>query len=310
VQAVASAAQDTGPAAGYPRFLTAVAQAQLSAWLQDLAPRNFLIDISGPKARTAEVAACAGHRVLRVVDPQAAPAAPAVGSGYETAGRLAAITADGTGMEFLGDGCADGLIAEDRTLSRRLAAEELVTEIARVLRPGGRVLACVDSLTYGMAVLAEQHRWPHLIDVPNADVVLIPWPDGTITRCYGAEQLRELFTGGGLEVSWIRPRTVLSPQTVGYLLARDPSRFSELVSAELRARSDDSVGNQLIASCVKPLLAASVSSGHVSPGTGHTWRWPAAPRAAAREPDCRSPRSCRSCRHRSAPGPRAPRRAA
>ncbi len=124
------------------------------------------------------------------------------------------MTADGTGLEFLPDGCADGVIAENRTLSLRLAAEELVTEIARVLRPGGRVLACVDSLTFGMAVLAEQHRWPHLVDVPNADVVLIPWPDGTITRCYGAEQLRELFTGCGLEVSWIRPRTVLSPQTV------------------------------------------------------------------------------------------------
>ena len=104
------------------------------------------------------------------------------------------MTADGAGLEFLADGCADGVIAEDRTLSRHLAAEELVAEIARVLRPGGQVLACVDSLTFGMAVLAEQHRWPHLVDVPNADVVLIPWPDGTITRCYGAEQLRELFT--------------------------------------------------------------------------------------------------------------------
>ena len=104
------------------------------------------------------------------------------------------VAADGSGLEFLADGCADGVIAEDGTLSRHLAAETLVAEIARVLRPGGQVLACVDSLTFGMAVLAEQHRWPHLIDVPNADVVLVPWPDGTITRCYGAEQLRELFT--------------------------------------------------------------------------------------------------------------------
>ncbi len=97
-----------------------------------------------------------------------------------------------------------------------------------------------------MAVLAEQHRWPHLVDVPNADVVLIPWPDGTITRCYGAEQLGELLTGSGLEVSWIRPRTVFSPQTVSYLLARDPVRASAtLVNAELRARADDSVGTQL-----------------------------------------------------------------
>jgi hypothetical protein len=162
------------------------------------------------------------------------------------------VTADGTGLEFLADGCADGVIAEDRTLSRHLAAEELAAEIARVLRPGGQLLACVDSLTYGMGVLAEQHRWPHLVDVPNADVVLIPWPDGTITRCYGAEQLRELFTGAGLRVNWIRPRTVLSPETVSYLLARDPSRFGELVNAELRARSDDSVGTQLVACCNKP----------------------------------------------------------
>jgi hypothetical protein len=102
-----------------------------------------------------------------------------------------------------------------------------------------------------MAALAEQHRWPHLVDVPNADVVLIPWPDGTITRCYGAEQLGELFTGGGLEVDWIRPRTVFSPQTVSYLLSRDPARFRALVNAELRARSDDSVGTQLVTSAVR-----------------------------------------------------------
>jgi hypothetical protein len=171
-----------------------------------------------------------------------------------SSGRLVTVAAEGGGLEFLADGCADGVIAEDRTLSLRLAAEDLVTEIARVLRPGGRVLACVDSLTFGMAVLAEQHRWPHLVDVPNADVVLIPWPDGTITRCYGAEQLGELFTGCGLEVSWIRPRTVFSPQTVSYLLAHNPGRFDELVNAELRARSDDSVGAQLVTCAVRAVL--------------------------------------------------------
>lgn len=208
-----------------------------------------LIDISGPAARAAEGAACAGHTVLRVVQP-GTKVAPAGNHGEGR--RLRTVAADTSGLEFLPDGCADGVIAEDRTLSRRLAAEALVGELARVLRPGGSVLACVDSLTLGMAVLAEQHHWPHLVDVPNADVVLIPWPDGAITRCYGAEQLRELFTGGGLEVSWIRPRTVFSPRTVSYLLARDPGSFDRLVSAELNARADDSVGSHLIVSARRP----------------------------------------------------------
>jgi hypothetical protein len=254
-----TAEQDIGPAEGYPRFHAAVALAQLTSWLPG--GRRFLIDISGPGAHAAEVAARAGHRVLRVIDPQS-PAGPSVGeAGRAPQGRRCTVAADGTGLEFLADGCADGVIAEDRTLSRHLAAEELVAEVARVLRPSGQLLACVDSLTYGMGVLAEQHRWPHLVDVPNADVVLIPWPDGTITRCYGAEQLRELFTGAGLRVNWIRPRTVLSPDTVSYLLARDPSRFADLVDAELRARSDDSVGTQLIACCEKPGRAGAVGWG-------------------------------------------------
>jgi SAM-dependent methyltransferase len=251
VQAIAGDGQDIGPAADYARFHDAVAHAQLTRWLAELAPRpELLIDISGPGARAAEVAACAGHSVLRVVEPGPAGMGGRGSSGAAQApprsSSILTIAADGTGLEFLADGCADGVIAENRSLSRRLAAEPLVAEIARVLRPGGQVLACVDSLTLGMAVLAEQHRWPHLMDVPNADVVLVPWPDGTITRCYGAEQLRELFTSSGLEVSWIRPRTVFAPRTVSYLLARDPGSFGKLVTAELRARSDDSVGAQLI----------------------------------------------------------------
>jgi hypothetical protein len=258
----ASADDDAGRADDYPRFHAAVALAQLTSWLPT-APQ-LLIDISGPGSRAAEVAAQAGHSVLRVVAPQEATAAPATAVPLQpgsSRGRLVTVTAEGGGLEFLADGCADGVIAEDRALSLRLAAEDLVTEIARVLRPGGRVLACVDSLTLGMAVLAEQHRWPHLVDVPNADVVLIPWPDGTITRCYGAEQLGELFTGGGLEVSWIRPRTVFSPQTVSYLLARDPTRFGELVNAELRARADDSVGTQLVTCAVRVALTLAFKSG-------------------------------------------------
>jgi SAM-dependent methyltransferase len=273
VQASVSAVRDTGPAADYARFHAAVARAQLNAWLPSGQAR--IVDISGPGSTAAEAAACAGHTVLRVIGPGTrpplaqAPPPPAAGGG---GARLRAVAADGWGLEFLADGCVDGVIAEDRALSRHLAAEPLVAEIARVLRPGGQVLACVDSLTFGMAVLAEQHRWPHLVDVPNCDVVLVPLPDDSITRCYGAEQLRELFTSGGLEVDWIRPRTVFSPRTVSYLLARDPGSFRALVEAELRARSDDSVGAQLI-TCArkKPLPAATVEfrlARHASRGGG------------------------------------------
>jgi len=245
VRVIASAEQDTDPAAIYPRFHAAVALAQLTRWLADLEPRSAILDISGPRSRAAEVAAVCGHNVLRVIDPPMTPT--------KDENTVPTVIADGAVLRFVADGCADAVIAEDGTLSMRLGAEDLVAEIARVLRPGGRVLACVDSLTFGMALLAEQHRWSHLVDMPNADVVLIPWPDGAITRCYGAEQLRELFTGSGLEVNWLRPRTVFSPRTVSYLLSRDPSSFGKLVDAELRAHSDDSVGAQLVTSCVKKL---------------------------------------------------------
>jgi hypothetical protein len=260
VQASAIAAQGTGPHALYRRFNDAVAQAQLTSWLGYAGRR--LIDISGPASPAAALAAAAGHKVLHVADPSDVDRGPpgghnarcdasdsgcvrAEGPGYPT------VAADGTGLEFLADGCAAGVIAEDGTLSRRLAAETLVSEIRRVLRPGGRVLASVDSLTQGMAVLAEQHHWPHLVDLPHADVVLIPWPDGSITRCYGTEQLRELFASGGFEVNWIRPRTILSPSTVSYLLARDPGSFRRLVQVELATSADDSVGSQLVISATR-----------------------------------------------------------
>ena len=274
MQASATAPHETGPEAGlhaqYWRFHDAVAREQLTSWLPG--PGRVLVDISGPSSQAAALAASAGHTVVHVMDPDARPcprlpdvapheaagppaAAPAAGPCSRLpkpyAGRLRMVAADGSNLGFLADGCADGLIAEDRTLSRRLGAETLVSEIHRVLRPGGKVLAAVDSLTRGMAVLAEQSHWPHLIDLPHADVVLVPWPDGSITRCYGTEQLRELFASGGFEVQWIRPRTVLSASTVSYLLARDPSSFRRLVEAELRTSADDSVGSQLVIAATK-----------------------------------------------------------
>ena len=106
MQAFASAVQDSGPAADYSRFHAAVARAQLTAWLAELAPtgQRFLVDISGPGARAAEVAACAGHTVLRVVEP-GTPTRPL--AGYDALGQVRAVAADGFGLEFLPNGCAD-----------------------------------------------------------------------------------------------------------------------------------------------------------------------------------------------------------
>jgi hypothetical protein len=294
--ASAITAPDTDQLPAYWQFHDAVARAQLADWLPRR--RHLIVDLSGPRSPGAELAAAAGHTVLRVIDagpvsqraadadrtppasqrragadwtderhprePKGA-APPGLTSdegarreggasrapGGERDKQSRKIRADCSRLSFLSDGCADGVIAEDRALSTHLAAEQMIGEIARILRPGGRVLACVDSLVLGMAVLADQHHWAHLVDLPHAEVVLVPWPDGTITRCYGPDQARELFSGAGLTVNWIRPRTVFSESMVTHVLRRDPASLPRLVRAELTARADESLGAQLVISASK-----------------------------------------------------------
>jgi hypothetical protein len=253
------AALGPGSLAGYWRFQRAVAKAQLAAWLP--APRRLLVDISGPYASASAQAASRGHIVIRAVAAPPRRARPArAGPGAARAGMVVPVMADPASLAFLADGCADGVIAEDGALSRQLMTEDLAAEITRVLRPGGQLLACVDSLVLGMAILAEQRRWAHLTDLADAEVVLIPWPDGTITRCFGVSQFTELLTEAGLEVSWVRPRTVLSPSVVDHVLRRDPSAIARLVRAELAAGQDgaggllpaESFGISLLAAACKP----------------------------------------------------------
>ncbi|WP_106399650.1 class I SAM-dependent methyltransferase [Actinocorallia populi] len=238
---------DNDELSGYWRFYHAVAAAQLARWL----PRrsSVVLDVSGGESRSARQAAAAGHHVLEVV------AGPGDGPDAAADGRQR-IVADPSTLDFLVDGSMDAVIAEDGVLSRCLATEETVQEIARVLRPGGRVLLCVDSLTLGLAVLAEQNLWPHLSDVPRAEVVLVPWPDGTITRCFWSAQVREFLAEAGLETEWIRPRTVVSPSTAEHLLGQDPRALDQLVRTELQTPydcrvEDESVGIHLLASAIK-----------------------------------------------------------
>ena len=292
--ASAITAPDTDQLPVYWQFHEAVTRAQLTEWLPS--GRHLLVDVSGPRGPGAELAAKAGHTVLRVIEASgatsAAPEAPR-GPGSPRRGaegvlggtvspqdrgglggapprdqhpRIVSVIADSSQLTCLADGCADGVIADDRALSVHLAAEAMIAEIARVLRPGGRVLACVDSLVLGMAVLADQHHWAHLIDLPHAEVVLVPWPDGTITRCFGPDQAHELFSGAGLRVNWIRSRTVFSESVVTHWLRRDPGGLSKLVRAELAARSDESLGAQLVISASKPRPRGSGGAGSPSQG--------------------------------------------
>ena len=226
--ASAITAPDTDQLPVYWQFHEAVTRAQLTEWLPT--GRHLLVDVSGPRApgrRTgrqgrAHGAARAGS-TGRAGGSGGGQPPRAGGRGVAPRGKqIVPVIADSSRLTFLGDGCADGVIADDRALSVHLAAEAMIAEIARVLRPAGRVIACVDSLVLGMAVLADQHHWAHLVDLPHAEVVLVPWPDGRITRCYGPDQARELFTGAGLRVNWIRSRTVFSESVVTHWLRRDP----------------------------------------------------------------------------------------
>jgi SAM-dependent methyltransferase len=247
---IASLRDISGEGAGdalarYWTFYWAVAAAQLTRWLPRRPSR--VLDISG--GRSAAQAAEARHTVLEVLDPARTDGRPAPDGAPPAKGGTIPIIGDTGSLTFLAGGSVDAVIAENRVLSRHLATEATVAEIARVLRPGGRVLLCVDSLTLGMALLAERNYWAHLSDVPSAEVVLIPWPDGSITRSFSPHQLRELLGDAGLEVEWIRPRTVLSPSTVEHVLAESPRALPRLVRTELNATvPDESLGIHLLAS--------------------------------------------------------------
>ncbi|GAB3457311.1 hypothetical protein GCM10027570_39790 [Streptomonospora sediminis] len=243
----------------YWRFYWAVADAQLARWLPDT--RGRILDLSGPDFRGAARAVADGHDVVTLLpSADTRPRRPlTLVNGHVPAarrrspGRLQAVVGDTTFLPTFAAESFDCVVADNRVLSRHLATESSLSEIARVLRPGGRVLLCVDSVVLGMALLAEQDRWPELSFAPRADVLLVPWPDGSITRCFTAEQISEVITDVGLELDWIRPRTVLSASTVELMLARDHQALGRLVEMELQAaEADDYVGVHLLASAGKP----------------------------------------------------------
>ncbi|MEV6152872.1 methyltransferase domain-containing protein [Nonomuraea sp. NPDC052129] len=259
----------SGTLGPYWTFYRAVVAEQLTRWLP--AQPSVVLDLSGGRGRWSGQAARAGHRVIELLDFRrstslalsssslsssslnsqslSSPLAPDPQARLRDAGRVRHVRADD--LAFLPDESVDAVVAEERAMSIELMAESAMSDVFRVLRPGGRALICVDSLVLGMAILAEQEQWQHLRQ--TGEVMLVPWPDGSITRCFSSAQLRELLTGAGLEVEWVRPRTVLSPSTVDHVLGSDARSLSWLVRTELDAHpdDDDTVGIHLVASARK-----------------------------------------------------------
>ncbi len=214
-----SAVPTMGDLGHYRDFYDEVAAAQLRDWLPP--ERSLVLEVSAPAGRYAPQIARAGHTV---------------------------VVAD---LDTPVDQPVDAVVAEGGTFSGQLATEFAFARIHDLLRPGGRLLVCVQSLVLGLARLAEQERWAELADVPAADVVLIEAEDGSITRCFWPEELRSVLDGSGFDVEWVRPRTALSQHSVDRALAANPGVLPTLVRTELalaREREGESVGIHLVAS--------------------------------------------------------------
>ena len=238
-------------------FTSTVTLRQLVQWLP--AQSSAVLDVSlplddaGPNDdRIGDLLRSHGHQVTTVRAPQAwrDPA-----SGGEWPGR-ALVVGDISELSWLPQESFDAIVAEGGVLSHHLATEDTLCGIARLLRPGGRLLASLHSMVSGLASLAEQNRWPELADAPHADVVLVPDPDreDSYLRCFSPDDARDCFASAGLAIDWIRPRTLLPAATVRQAMQTDPATLGELVISELgleMEHEDEAHGARLVISARK-----------------------------------------------------------
>jgi SAM-dependent methyltransferase len=236
----------------FARFVTEVARAQLDAWLPQ--QPSLILDLSLQSARHVGLMVDRGHTVVHADPGASAPDIAASVPVEPGEGRLVTVKGEARTLDWLADSTVDAVVAEGGFLSESLAAEVTLDDVHRVLRPGGHLLLCVDSLVSGLSRLADQGCWAELADIPAADVVLVPTDDGSVSRCFWPEELHAMLTDAGFDVEWIRPRTVLAEQTVVSALRQDPGRLASLVTTELalaRSRQGESVGGQLVASATR-----------------------------------------------------------
>ena len=228
----------------YAGFYAGVANKQVFEWLP--AGRSVVLDLSAAGGSYAVEIARRGHTVVHVTGP-GEPLPDALPG-------LHLVQAHVTDLRWLRAGAYDAVLAEGSVLSACLATDQSLRQLAKALRAGGRLMLSVDSLVLGLARLADQGRWAELADVPAADVVLVPSPDGRITRCFWPEELAAMLDESGFDIDWIRPRTVLSPEAVNRALGTDPARLEMLVTTEIALEHDrqgESIGYHLVASAVR-----------------------------------------------------------
>jgi len=234
---------------GFEGFRGEVASRQLTEWL----PHEpiHILDISRDSHRLLQPMLAGGHHVVHVDTEIRQPdiaREPGTGS-------LSIVHADRLALDWLPEESVDAIVAEGGTLSEALAAEVTLEHLFQLLRPGGRLLASVDSLVAGLGRLADAGKWAELADVPAADVVLVPEDEGRVSRCFWPEELHGMLTGAGFSVEWIRPRTVLAEETVAHALESDRTRLDALVTTELALelqRQGESVGRELVTSARRP----------------------------------------------------------
>ena len=204
----------------FERFLAEVRARHLADWLS--AEPSIVLDVSRDCPGLLALMLDRGHTVVHAeLQARRLDIRPESGS----AGRLISLRADPRSPDWLADASIDAVVAEGGTLSAALAVELTLERLCAALRPGGRLLLCVDSLVAGLANLAEAGRWAELADVPAADVVLIPGDAGRVTRCFWPEELAGMLTAAGFEIDWIRPRAVLTEETVARALDQDPAQL-------------------------------------------------------------------------------------